>query len=41
MTKVCRCVQREGVQTGEYMLISTVYFPFLKIFSIKKIDEYD
>ena len=41
MTKACICVQGEGVQPGECVRTSTVYFPFLKIFSIKKKNEYD
>ena len=41
MTKTYRCVQVEGVKPGEYVRISAVYFLFLKVFSIKKKNEYD
>ena len=41
MTKTYKCVQVEGVKPGEYVRISAVYFLFLKIFSIKKKNEYD
>ena len=42
MIKAYGCVQRDGgFKPGEYVCISTVYFPFLKIFLIKKKNEYD
>ena len=35
-TKAYGCVQgEEALNAGEYVRISTIYFPFLKIFSIK------
>ena len=39
----CLRVRRGGgvFKPGEYILVSTVYFPFLKIFSIKKKNEND
>ena len=36
MAKAYGCVQGEGVKYIEYVRISAVYFPFLKIFSTKK-----
>ena len=40
MTKACRCLQGEGgIKPSEYVRISTIYFPFLKIFSIRKKNE--
>ena len=46
MTKAYGCVEGEedweGFKPGEYVrIVSTVYFPLLKIFSIKKKNEYD
>ena len=42
MMKAYKCIQgKGGVKPGEYVRIVTVYFPFLKIFSIKKKNEYD
>ena len=42
MTKAYGCVQgEEGLKPGDYVRISTVYYPFLKIFLIKKKNEYD
>ena len=40
MTKSCRCVQEGGFKPGENVRNSTVYFPFLKIFSITKKEYY-
>ena len=37
MTEAYGCVQgRGGIKRGDYVRISTVYFPVLSIFSIKK-----
>ena len=42
MTKAYGCVQGEGVQIWRVGIrISTVYFPFLKMFLIKKKNEND
>ena len=41
MAKAYRCVQWEGVKSADYVGILNVHFPFLKIFLIKKKNEYD
>ena len=40
MTKSYTCVKGERVKPADYVRISTVDFLFLKIFSIKKKNEY-